>query len=150
MFRAEAVSGSSSVSINSHRNLRRGENLLQCAGNTGQPPHSSAHAAVLHIIGNFFAYFRQFEEFLFSQGIFLLLCQFEISGSLFPQIVRVFVHRCSSFSVSSPPIIGETRIAVWPGLYRVVSRVRVTWWSAKISFDSGFCVRALHTKLPVL
>src|SRR5262249_8438646 len=113
-------------------------------------PHSSAQAAVVHIIGNFFAYVRQFEEFLFSQGIFLLFCQFEVSGSLFPQIVRVFVHRCPSFSVSSPPIIGETRIAVWPGLYRVVSRVRVTWWSAKISFDSGFCVRALHTKLPVL
>src|SRR5215469_2782891 len=100
MIRAEAVSGSSSVSINYHRNLRRGENLLQCA-NTGQPPHSSAHAAVVHIIGNFFAYVRQFEEFLFSQGIFLLLRQFQVSRSLFSQIVRVFVHRrSSSFSAN--------------------------------------------------
>src|SRR5262249_321935 len=127
-------------------------------------PHSSAQAAVVHIIGNFFAYVRQFEEFLFSQGIFLLFCQFEVSGSLFPQIVRVFVHRCPSFSVSSPPIIGETgpfSLFVWTDLYThsycgkagPVSRRQARESNMVVCedfFDSGFCVMALHTKFLVL
>ena len=33
------------------------------------------------------AYVRQFEEFLFSQGIFLLLRQFQVSRSLFSEEV---------------------------------------------------------------
>ena len=57
--------------INSHRTYAATETYCNVQGLPGQPPHSSAHAAVVHIIGNFFAYVRQFEEFLFSQGIFL-------------------------------------------------------------------------------
>src|SRR5262249_4660844 len=135
-------------------------------------PHSSAQAAVVHIIGNFFAFERQFEVLLYvkyhlillSQVILLLYCQFEVSGSLFPQIVRVFVHRCPSFSVSSPPIIGETgpfSLFVWTDLYThsycgmagPVSRRQARESNMVVCedfFDSGLCVMALHTKFLVL
>jgi hypothetical protein len=47
----------------------------------------SAHALVIHVIGDFFANVGQFQEFLFSKGILLACSKLSVSSSLVSQIV---------------------------------------------------------------
>jgi len=105
---------------------------------TVRPPHSSAQAPVVHIIGDFFAYVCQFEKLLFCQGIFLLFRQVQVSGSLFSQIVRVLVHRCSSVCV--------VRELMARRLWRVFKREKSNMLACEAYFNSGLCVGALQTK----
>jgi hypothetical protein len=47
----------------------------------------SAHALVVHIIGDFFANVGQFQELPFGKGILIIRGKFSISSSLVSQIV---------------------------------------------------------------
>jgi hypothetical protein len=60
--------------------------------NLSCPTHSSAHAAVIHIIGDFLAYVCQFEEFFFGVRIFVLCGEFPVFDRFVSQIIRVLMH----------------------------------------------------------